>query len=394
MLKINLPLAHRNPLFKAGARITIELAAVIQRPVPSTKISWKSVNVSIPYLTNTGEQILSAGIPDGECVILPRRAVFPLLKYDITVPDEVGETRPYPTQALVFNNLGGYLQVKREEEAPLMFKWRFTLKENDVSSVSPWSSCYKAQTGCQQITGKEADREKTDGENNVITLSQSLIPKEEDYDLRLFCRSSCDAFVLGTNLDFVLGIGNQGNRECRDIILQAVIKPTAGVELEIVSMEEAGVIDPSCLIITAQNPVVFTYYHSKVPPRTEYLHHIIVRTIAAPLGVSLVEGSVRMFVDKSETRSEKCTAIIKISPPPDIRETQKNILSSLARAEAGMADILLAEADKISKASHLASDVLEITKVNDSVQDTLRNLIKYQILQEFRLEDALKMDKR
>lgn len=384
MLQLDLPLAHQNPRFRPGTKITAELAVIAPRG-PKTVVAWKSITVSFPVMTAAGESFFTAGIPDGEAVVLAGPAVSTLFKYDVHVPAKIEDPSAYPPGTLVFNKLCGAVETSHAGTL-FMYKWRFVYPgEHNEKTVSPWSCCYQARTLPTE------SQDLTPGQK-VIIPELPAPPPEPEYCPQLFCRSSCDAFVPATNLDFVLGVCNKGDKEFRDVILQAVVKPTPGVDLEIISMEEASVVDPSCRVITGHNPVVFTYYHRNILPRTEPTHHIIVKILQAPVGVSLVSTTVKMFLHNNETLSEKCTATIKISPLPDIRETQKNILSSLARTEAGMADILQAEAEKISRTSILSPDVPGITKVNESVQDTLRNLIKYQILQELKLEDALRID--
>jgi hypothetical protein len=81
---------------------------------------------------------------------------------------------------------------------------------------------------------------------------------------------------------------------------------------------------------------------------------------------------------------------INITSIPGKSEAQIKILDSISCEEFGMAEILRAEAEKIKKTIEVATDIKDIISVGDSVQATLKKLIKYQILLQLKLEDAVK----
>lgn len=90
-------------------------------------------------------------------------------------------------------------------------------------------------------------------------------------------------------------------------------------------------------------------------------------------------------------------------PPvkPEINIDREDVISlllaSIAFEELGLAHIINAEAEKIQfvlgtlDASKLAKtvDITELLKINRSVEQTLRSVIKNQMLLQFKLEDVL-----
>ncbi len=66
------------------------------------------------------------------------------------------------------------------------------------------------------------------------------------------------------------------------------------------------------------------------------------------------------------------------------------VIESIADEEMAIACILKAECEKIKKAVHLACNVKELVVVNESVGDTLKDIIKLQMLLQYKLEEANK----
>lgn len=66
------------------------------------------------------------------------------------------------------------------------------------------------------------------------------------------------------------------------------------------------------------------------------------------------------------------------------------VIESIADEEMAIAAILKAESEKIKKAVHISCDIKELVIVNESVGDTLKEVIKLQILLQYKLEEANK----
>ncbi|RAV22925.1 hypothetical protein [Paenibacillus contaminans] len=70
------------------------------------------------------------------------------------------------------------------------------------------------------------------------------------------------------------------------------------------------------------------------------------------------------------------------------------LLSSIALEEMGLSHIINAEGEKLQKVlhskDHCLSDLLDI---NDSVERMMRNVIKNQMLLQFKLEDVIKLER-
>lgn len=66
-----------------------------------------------------------------------------------------------------------------------------------------------------------------------------------------------------------------------------------------------------------------------------------------------------------------------------------NVIQSIALEEAGIAHIINAEGEKIQKCVELAENCEDLIDVNESVSDTLKNIIKLQMLLQFKLENAM-----
>lgn len=68
------------------------------------------------------------------------------------------------------------------------------------------------------------------------------------------------------------------------------------------------------------------------------------------------------------------------------------LLSSIAFEELGISHLINSEAEKIQYALNGSCfDILDLLKINNSVEKTLRNIIKNQILLQFKLEDILEI---
>lgn len=80
---------------------------------------------------------------------------------------------------------------------------------------------------------------------------------------------------------------------------------------------------------------------------------------------------------------------------PKIKLKRKDVinllLASIALEEIGISHIINAEAEKLQKAIHKSVCLGELLEVNKSVNQTLRTLIKKEMLLHMKLEDVLRI---
>ena len=81
---------------------------------------------------------------------------------------------------------------------------------------------------------------------------------------------------------------------------------------------------------------------------------------------------------------------------PNITVTREEavnlILISIALEELGLAHIINAEGEKIQVGLALATSIADLTTLNEIVTRTLRNVIKKEMLLQFKLEDAMNIE--
>jgi choice-of-anchor A domain-containing protein len=94
---------------------------------------------------------------------------------------------------------------------------------------------------------------------------------------------------------------------------------------------------------------------------------------------------------KENTSETKCIPTCK---PPNIEDALTDVVESIALEEVGLAHIINAEGEKIQKALDIAVDINELNELNGSVKDTLVNVIKMQMLLEFKIEEVKKIVKK
>lgn len=70
-----------------------------------------------------------------------------------------------------------------------------------------------------------------------------------------------------------------------------------------------------------------------------------------------------------------------------------DVIESIALEEVGLANLINAESCKIQKACDIATTVDELVKINASVKSTLENIIKSQMLLNFKLEEIGEISK-
>ena len=78
----------------------------------------------------------------------------------------------------------------------------------------------------------------------------------------------------------------------------------------------------------------------------------------------------------------------------DKEQAIADIIESIALEETGLAHIINAEGEKIQRALEIADSTDDLISVNESVKDTLVNIIKMQMLLQFKLEEASKIQEQ
>ena len=76
----------------------------------------------------------------------------------------------------------------------------------------------------------------------------------------------------------------------------------------------------------------------------------------------------------------------------DKEQAVADIIESIALEETGLAHIINAEGEKIQRALEIADSTDDLINVNKSVKDTIVNIIKMQMLLQFKLEEASKIN--
>ena len=92
------------------------------------------------------------------------------------------------------------------------------------------------------------------------------------------------------------------------------------------------------------------------------------------------------IVKKGDEKMSK-PIIDKPTNPIDKPQAIADVIESIALEEAGLAHIINAEGEKIQKALELANNINDLIDINSSVKDTLTNVIKLQMLLQFKLEE-------
>ena len=76
----------------------------------------------------------------------------------------------------------------------------------------------------------------------------------------------------------------------------------------------------------------------------------------------------------------------------DKEQAIADIIESIALEETGLAHIINAEGEKNQRALEIADSTDDLINVNKSVKDTIVNIIKMQMLLQFKLEEASKIN--
>jgi hypothetical protein len=81
---------------------------------------------------------------------------------------------------------------------------------------------------------------------------------------------------------------------------------------------------------------------------------------------------------------------------PEITITRVDVvnllLASIALEELGLAHIINAEGEKIQTGIGMATTINDLILLNQSVERTMRNVIKKEMLLQFKLEDTMDLD--
>jgi hypothetical protein len=98
--------------------------------------------------------------------------------------------------------------------------------------------------------------------------------------------------------------------------------------------------------------------------------------------VEILRGG--FFMSMPEIKTSNC--------PVSYEQSINDIIESIALEEAALAHILNAEGEKIQKVvNDKCTSVEGILNVNKSVNETIKNVIKMQMLLQFKLENAQKL---
>lgn len=107
-----------------------------------------------------------------------------------------------------------------------------------------------------------------------------------------------------------------------------------------------------------------------------------------------VEQTLRTIVKKNmilETKLQDALgALPSGTPAPDLLTALGGVLTSIANEESALGDLINAEANKvIFVATKFPANLTALTGVNNSVEKTLRTIIKKEIVLETKLQDVL-----
>ncbi|GEM_PF-5110173 len=99
----------------------------------------------------------------------------------------------------------------------------------------------------------------------------------------------------------------------------------------------------------------------------------------------------RKIIDKNKEMFCMSAPVIETPASPVSRaQAVADIIESIALEETGIAHILNAEGEKIQTGAAIARSVADLVSVNASVKDTLANVVKSQMLLQFKLEEIAK----
>ncbi len=82
-----------------------------------------------------------------------------------------------------------------------------------------------------------------------------------------------------------------------------------------------------------------------------------------------------------------CEQVTINSSDTTLIQSVTDVIESIALEEVGLANVINSESCKIQKALVLAESVDDLIKINKSVSDTLENIIKSQMLLNFKLKE-------
>lgn len=228
---------------------------------------------------------------------------------------------------------------------------------------------------------------------NIVADVIRVFSEYHCLDIRAVCPSN--DITVGSNIMFSIIVGNKGNVREENIEVRSIIRPTLGATLRLVS--DDGVIDTyePRTEISSKRMGIFNFLIPELAVGTEHSLHIIVNLATAPAGINMIENLATIVTDTDEAETaafHQCRVQFMINS--SVQEGAIcEVLNAVAKEEFGIAHILNAEADKIRKALSLTEDINDIIAVDNSVQETIKRLTKYQILLEYKIEDALRLHK-
>lgn len=387
MVDFKIPLKMNRFVLKNQTFITVELAIAIPRSHGAIDISIQDIRACLSFVSKEGENIVVDIKVPGSVYSIPQGPPksYRIVSHTVEIEPETAACPAYRFQFAAGKPQSDYLSgviTGSPAGYPVLVKWRVIVEQDGFITKMPWSTKEKClSTSDAALTVQE---EKTD----------VFMPNKEFIDLLINCECPTGEIVPGANLLFAWNIGNRGNKKAAGVEHHIYLKPSPGVLLEVVSDGDAAISPPIGRILHPGDSNIFSFSGTDLLPGMTITRKIIIKLLEAPIGSSLIENSAVLFWENDgyffET-ADNCTLEFKIDPPPDQKKIKASLLHSLAQEEVGLCNILNWEAEKIKKAVSLAEDVTDILGINDSVQDTLKGLVKYQLLMAYKLEDALKM---
>lgn len=75
-------------------------------------------------------------------------------------------------------------------------------------------------------------------------------------------------------------------------------------------------------------------------------------------------------------------------PSVSLEQAITDVINSIAMEESALSNILNAEGEIIQKAKNMACNTDDFVSVNESVSSVIKNIVRLQMLIQFKLEDA------
>jgi len=386
MLAIGLKTINKIPnlTIDSNTLITMEFAIQIPQKEKELNIEWYGIVVELDFKKGTTHTAIQLEIPDGSQTLTAKRQgssmnnVKPVTIIPYTTNHRSLEMLT-EVDTIEYSLVGG-LSIN-SDELNIQGKNRLILTDCHKETALPWSPL-------EACRATFSDKPKPPTE-----LNYSQTPEFDDNPRFIIENEYSNTEVdLDSNLLFSFKVVNKGTHTDKVYSLIQRIKPTYGVELMVVSSGRASYGTKVGDIITSDNPGLFVFPDLEIKLGSTIIQDIILRIVSAPLGISMIENTIEIENDQEIIDSSSCIKRINITSPNNNNEIRTQLLESIAKEEAGIAHLLSTEADKIRKVLSLSEDIDSIVNTNNSVHETLKEIIKYHILLEYKLEEALKLE--